>query len=153
MTFFAAGTSRAGNSSPKWFAKAFSAVGERKWRSGPKITENGSQRVWNGQNRWDGHEENEKWPGNGSGRPICVNLRSFAVHFGQLEGSGWPKNPVFYRKWTQIGGQEQPGRDILAGKQEIFMKTGGERALIQFSCVSCFSAWVVGSDGCRDTAG
>jgi hypothetical protein len=85
-----------------------------------------------------------------------AHLREFAFicgPFWAIGGIQMAEKSGFYRKWTQMGGQEQPGREILAGKLEIFMKTGGERALIQFSCVSCFSAWVVGSDGCRDTAG
>ena len=53
------------------------------------------------------------------------------------------------RKW----GAETAETTISVRKQELFMKTGWERAFIVFSCVSCFPAWVVGSDGCRDTAG
>jgi hypothetical protein len=43
-------------------------------------------------------------------RPICVNLRSFAVSLGV--------KTIFGRKWA-------PRRGIYAGKQEICMKTGG----------------------------
>lgn len=47
------------------------------------------------------------------------------------------KNGDYDRKWPQMaanGGREQSGKGILAGKQEMGTKTGGERAFIVFSC-------------------
>jgi hypothetical protein len=57
------------------------------------------------------------------------------------------------REWTQMGVENSLNPGISAGKQEMGRKTGWERAFIVFSCVSCFPAWVGGSDGLRDTAG
>ena len=71
-------------------------------------------------------------------------------------GFGGPAKADFDRKWTRMdanGGRKLPKRRFSVRKQELFMKTGWERAFIVFSCVSCFPAWVGGSDGLRDTTG
>ena len=82
-----------------------------------------------------------------------IECRMLNVECRSEGGCGGSAKVDFCRKWTRMdanGGRDQPRREISAGRQEMGTKTGGERAFIVFSCVSCFLAWLegLGPSGC-----
>ena len=105
-----------------------------------KIVPQGHEPAQNGENRVaTGLERLKNGLGTGNNHDPDTPRRS-GREKREISGGVQPKTGIFTangREWTQMGS----GKGISAGKQDICMKTGGEKeGLSCFPVVSCFAA-------------
>ena len=121
---------------------------QRGWRGRPEVRSrrsavSGPKRAENGRN----YENREKWAWEEGWRHILGRFLAFGGLRRAYKSDFRPQMDANGREWGPEGGRgrksevrgRKTARRFAAGKQEMGMKTGGERAFF----FSCFPAWLL----------